>query len=153
MNNTGCLSIIALVFTAYFSVPVLFGPNEEVEINPNDKIVIKECSLMQIDLEKMKLDGAIKKIEEDQGVLYCGDSAIINDVKFFKVIHSSDTGFLAEDEFEQHSTTKYSKFWTELDFKTEKIKFWLIGVSLAIAGLFIKIRSLHKAFLKEHNQG
>jgi hypothetical protein len=150
MNNTGCFSIVALIFTAYFSVPVLFGPNVTVEINPNDKIVVKDCSLMKINTKKLKFDGAVKKIEEDQSVMFCGDSATVNDVQYYKVTHASDTGFLASDEFKQHSTTKYSEFWSQLNFQKDKITFWLLGILIALVAIFVKIRSIHKSFLSEH---
>jgi hypothetical protein len=150
MNKKGFFSIVALIFTAYFSLPVLFGPNVKVGINPNDKIIVKDCSLMKINTKKLKFDGAIKKIEENQSVIFCGDSATVNDVKFYKVTHASDTGFLASHEFEQHYTTVYSEFWSQLNFQKDKITIWLVGILIVLGAIFIKIRNIHKTFLSEH---
>lgn len=150
MNNTGCLSIVAFIFTAYFSLPVLFGPNVEVPINPSDKIIVKDCSLMSVNASKMEFLSAIKKIEKDQSVVYLDDSATVNGVRFFKVAHVNDTGFLAFDEFEQHATTKYSVFWQNLNFQKSKTVNWLVGIFILLVVAFVKVRSIHKSFLKEH---
>lgn len=150
MKNTGCLSIVVLIFTAYFSLPILFGPNVEVVVDPIDKIIVKDCSLMSLNVSKFKLKGAVKKIEKNQSVVYLNDSATVNGVKFFKVAHENDTGFLAFDEFEQYATTKYSVFWKNLDFQKSKIVNWVVGILILLVMAFVKVRSIHKTFLKEN---
>jgi len=149
MKNIGCLSIIAIVITAYYSIPVLFGPNEELKADPNDKVVVKECSLMKINTKKLKFEGAIKKLTEDQRVLYCQDSAEVNETNFFKVVHENDTGYLATGEFKQYSTSKYSHFWSNFDFQKGKIIVWISAIFIVIIAVFIKVRNIHKAFLSE----
>lgn len=151
MKNTGCLSIVALAFTAYFSVPVLFGPNEEVPMDPHDKIIVKDCSLMNVNTKTKEFEGAVKKIEEDQSVVFLDDSATVNGVKFFKVAQLNDTGYLAFDELKQNVTTKYSVFWNKLDFQKSKTTTWFVGIILLLLIAFVKVLSIHKSFLKEHS--
>jgi hypothetical protein len=37
-----------------------------------------------------------------------------------------------------------------LNFQKDKITFWLLGILIALVAIFVKIRSIHKSFLSEH---